>query len=415
MPCMMIKFKSDPEEQHLGEIATSSSSSELREWSHLPDLVISDVLRRLVPCLRSLSAFAATCRPWRRFFAATASTDILPRIPPLILQARRYTDRYAHVLALSSLVLDTPAVAVPMPAFRSTLLSSSRGHLVLLAEPRDAVVVVDALTGAERLSIPLPSPWIHPPCQYATLTRTRLLIFFDYAHEFVSFPFPPRGNPLPEPEWTRYPLPSEASSISAVIDFHGRVLGVTDRAELLEFFRLDGDQEAVAELLPTTGIPEDATFERWQLGPRLVVAGGRLLFLLVMTDSPEEHRMVRRLGKVVRVSVHALDAAAMRWEELDGVGEYSLLVDCAGRTAVACVDGSATGEGGGVLVPNRVYFLVSRFYYCVEHGRPPFQAFPPGADCGDRGRDSPWDSLISDQREWLASQTWVYPRLLYRC
>lgn len=37
--------------------------SELRDWSHLPDLPLRQVLQLLVPCLSSLSYFAGTCRP----------------------------------------------------------------------------------------------------------------------------------------------------------------------------------------------------------------------------------------------------------------------------------------------------------------------------------------------------------------
>ncbi|KAI4994834.1 hypothetical protein ZWY2020_034737 [Hordeum vulgare] len=61
--------------ERLGEIAATPQppvSAELRDWGHLPDLVLTDVLDRLYPCLRSLSAFAAACRPWRRFFIASA-------------------------------------------------------------------------------------------------------------------------------------------------------------------------------------------------------------------------------------------------------------------------------------------------------------------------------------------------------
>jgi hypothetical protein len=115
--------------------------------------------------------------------------------------------------------------------------------------------------------------------------------------------------------------------------------------------------------------------------------------------------------EVKKVSVHALDMAAMRWEELDDIGEYSLFVDCPGRTAVACA-----GTAGCGVVANRVYFLVSKPYYCCDHRQPPFLAFPPGSDGVPSGWGSPWHKLIEvdDDREWPPSQTWLYPRLFYR-
>ena len=370
-------------------------ASELRDWSRLADLALGDVLRRLIPCLRSISAFAATCGPWRRFFLAFAST-ILQGIPPVILSSRFWPDKTTRLLGFSPHVMRKPVVS-PLPDFRSTLLSSSRGHLILLFRPRGLLVVVDALTGAERLAIRLPSPGY--PYHYASLTPTYLLLFVS-KHAFVSLAFP---TPDPAPEWTHHRLPREASFVAAVVDFRGRGLGVTDRAQLLEF-RLDDPDQAV-ELLPTTGLPDNAAFERWQFGPRLVAAGERLLLLLIMTD-PEERGSISRLGRVQKVSVHALDMATMRWEELDDIGEYSLFVDCAGRSAVACAD-----AGGCGVVANRVYFLAS----CGYDQQTAWKAFQPGSDCTEGGWNSPWPSLISTQRQWPPSQTWVYPRLFYRC
>ena len=42
-----------------------------------------------------------------------------------------------------------------------------------------------------------------------------------------------------------------------------------------------------------------------------------------------------------KISVHALHEmpdGTMRWEEVDTLGEYSVFVDCAGRSAIACAD-----------------------------------------------------------------------------
>ena len=85
----------------------------------------------------------------------------------------------------------------------------------------------------------------------------------------------------------------------------------------------------------------------------MVAAGDRLLLLLIMTD-PEERGSISRLGRVQKVSVHALDMPRMRWVELDDIGEYSLFVPCLGRSVVACAD-----AGGCGVVANRVYFLAS--------------------------------------------------------
>uniref|UniRef100_A0A8I6XKF3 KIB1-4 beta-propeller domain-containing protein n=1 Tax=Hordeum vulgare subsp. vulgare TaxID=112509 RepID=A0A8I6XKF3_HORVV len=330
-------------------------SAELRDWGHLPDLVITDVLDRLYPCLRSLSAFAAACRPWRRFFIASAST-IVPRIPPLMLKARRYSDEPARLSGLSPAMIGDP-MAVPLPAFPAKFLSASRGHLILLKREYDGECsIIDAFTGAERLAVPLPDGFAY---HYASLTPTHLLLFDARDHKFDSLRFPTTLNP--DPEWTPHRLPRGASFISTVIDFHGRVLGITDRAELLEF-RLDVKAPCQScqsshevQLLPTTGLPnpDAATFERLWYGPRLVAAGERLLLLLIMTDPPAKDCLSWR-PRVRKVSVHALDMAAMRWGELDDIGEYSLFVDCAGRSAMACADAARCG-----VVANRVYFLVS--------------------------------------------------------
>jgi hypothetical protein len=310
-------------------------------------------------------------------------------------------------------------IPVPLPAFRGTLLSATRGYLILLVELRGArrgtLVVTDALTGVERLAMPLPRGELrwYGYYRYASVTPTHLLLFDNRHHEFAALRFPTKH---PDQEWTQHPLPRGAGSVSSVVDFHGRVLGVTDQAELLEFrVRIihPRDQYEAVQLLPTTGLPDGGAFERSEFGPRLVVAGERLLLLLLlMTDPVGRGGGVSTLRvEVKKVSVHALDMAAMRWEELDDIGEYSLFVDCPGRTAVAC-----TGTAGCGVVANRVYFLVSKPYYCCDHRQPPFLAFPPGSDGVPSGWGSPWHKLIEvdDDREWPPSQTWVYPRLFYR-
>ncbi|PAN26479.2 hypothetical protein PAHAL_5G013500 [Panicum hallii] len=388
--------------------------SELRDWGHLPDLLLGEVLQRLVPCLRSLSFFAATCRPWRRFLLASVSTLLLPRIPPLLLHPG-YGGRCAnyyfllHLHAWSPLVIrgtiTSPLAAAASPS--PTLLSSARGHLILLVRPRGLLVLVDALTGAERLSLPLPSP--HAPHHYATLTPNHLVLFVS-KHAFASLPFPP-ANPGAA-EWMHHRLPRAASFVASVVDFRGRVLGVTDRAQLLEFRCLDAaappDQEAV-QMLTATGLPEASTFESWHFGPRLVVAGERLLLLLLMTD-PAHRGATGRRAKVHKVSVHALHEmpdGTMRWEEVDTLGGYSVFVDCAGRSAIACADAAAYGEIAG----NCIYFAEMTFYrgdwQRYWRSLTPWWKWEHSTAGAGENKD------VTISRAW-PSQTWVYPRLFFQ-
>ncbi|CAO2196178.1 unnamed protein product [Urochloa humidicola] len=389
--------------------------SELRDWSHLPDLLLGEVLQRLVPCLRSLSSFASACRPWRRFLLASASTLLLPRIPPLLLKhGPGYSGSPASFLlrAWSALVIRQP-ITSPLAAAASPspfLLSSSRGLLIFLVRPRGLLVLVDALTGAERLSLPLPSP--HAPHYYATLTTTHLVLFVS-KHAFASIPFPP-ARPAAAPEWAHHRLPRAASFVASVAEFRGRVLGVTDRAQLLEFRCLAAaaspEQEEAVEMLPTTGLPDAATFERWHFGPRLVVAGDRLLLLLLMTDPA--HRGAASTGqpaKVHRVSVHALHHetadGALRWEEVDNLGGYSLFVDCAGRSAVACANAAGCGDVAG----DCIYFAEMTFYRaeCQRYWKSLSPWWKWEHSAAAENKDA---TTIS--RKW-PSQTWAYPRLFF--
>ncbi|XP_062208831.1 uncharacterized protein LOC133910451 [Phragmites australis] len=240
-----------------------------------------------------------------------------------------------------------------------------------LARPRGFLVLVDALTGAERLVLTLPSA--PTPYHYATLTSTHLLLFVS-KHAFFSLPFP---IPDPVPEWTRHRLPRAASFVASVVEFRGRVLGVTDRAQLLEF-HLDAAPDEAVQMLPTTSLPDAATFESWQFGPRLVAAGERLLLLLLMMDPDGDGRGDTRVpGWVWKVGVHALDMErGMRWEETDSIGEYSLFVDSAGRSAVACADGVGCGvevEGGGIYFAEKWGRSASEVCYWYSH-RPGWQA-----------------------------------------
>ncbi|KAL6649326.1 hypothetical protein ACP70R_013550 [Stipagrostis hirtigluma subsp. patula] len=373
-----------------------ADSSEFRDWSHLPDLPLSEVLGRLVPCLPSLAVFAATCRRWRRFLLASASTLILPRIPPLLLHRDQSKADQNLLHAFSRGVIRKP-VTSPTAASPSTLLSSSRGHLIFLARPRGLLLLVDAFTGVERFALPLPSP--HYPHHYATLTATRLLLFVS-KHAFVSlpFPFPP---PDSVPEWTHHRLPRAASFVASVVEFRGRVLGVTDRAQLLEFRLGAASPDEEVQLLPAAGLPDAAAFESWHFGPRLVAAGERLLLLLLRT-SPEGSGGMRQPSWVWKVGVYALvdKAEGTRWEETDNLGGYSVFVDRAGRSAVACADAGGCGAEG-----NRVYFA-ERWYH--EGSQRLWKWFRPGEG---------WEGDERDQGLYvigrMPTQAWVYPRLFF--
>ncbi|CAM0871311.1 unnamed protein product [Alopecurus aequalis] len=344
---------------------------EFRDWANLPDLPLEEVLWGLVPCVRSVSAFAATCRPWRRLLRASAAGVVRPRVPPLILLLRPAP----RLTPFSPLVAPQPIpYRLAVPAEGSTLLSASRGHLALLR--RNSLHLIDALTGAERRAFQLPSP--HFPYHYAALSPTRLLLFHS-KHAFFSLPFPGPDH-HPHPEWTKHDLPRVASYVTTVLEFHGRILGLTDRAQMLEFLHLDGDQAAV-HMLPTAGLPPATTFDRSHLGPHLVAAGERLLLVLFMKLAPRVHR----------VAVHVLDSARMTWEEVDDIGAYTVFVDCAGRSAVACVDVGCCG-----VEENRVYVLLPncRTWKAVKPGRaaPLNQPMP----------HPPWPSAVS-----------VYPPLFF--
>ncbi|CAL4959365.1 unnamed protein product [Urochloa decumbens] len=392
--------------------------SELRDWSHLPDLILREVLQRLVPCLRSLSAFAGACRPWRRFLLASASTLLLPRIPPLLLKHERCyfggSPGSFLLRAWSALVIRQPITSPLAAAAASTsasLLSSSRGLLIFLVRPRGLLVLVDALTGAERLSLPLPSP--HAPHHYAALTTTHLVLFVS-KHAFASIPFPPAAAAAPD--WAHHRLPRAASFVASITEFRGRVLGVTDRAQLLEFRCLAAaaapapEEEAAVEMLPATGLPDAATFESWHFGPRLVVAGDRLLLLLLMTDPAHRGSATGRPVKVHRVSVHALhetpDGAMRRWEEVDNLGGYSVFVDCAGRSAVACADAAGCGDVAG----NCIYFAEMTFHreYCQRYwmSLSPWWKWEHSAAAENK-------DAATISRKW-PSQTWAYPRLFFQ-
>ncbi|KAM0917037.1 hypothetical protein ACQ4PT_009777 [Festuca glaucescens] len=371
-----------------------------RDWANLPELPLAEVLRGLLPCLRSIYAFAATCHPWRLLLRAIAASLVRPRIPPLQLLYPAL-----RLAPFSPLVAPQPIpYRLPVPAEGSTFLSASRGHLILLRRgSSNSLHLVDALAGAERGALQLPSP--HFPYHYAALSPSHLLLFHS-KHAFFSLPFP--MHPIPNnarPDWTKHTLPRAASFVTTVLEFRGRVLGLTDRAQILEF-HLGSTQSSgntppnqTARMLPISGLPEATTFDRSHFGPHLVAAGDRLLLVLFMLQPKLGYLShVHRLNKI---SVYVLDSAQMMWEEVDNIGPYTLFVDCAGRSAVACVD---VGNCG--VEENRVYVA-------VPNCRAWRKANPPGWKVSLNGEGGGLFSREPMVRPPLPSPISVYPPLFF--
>ena len=99
-------------------------------------------------------------------------------------------------------------------------------------------------------------------------------------------------------------------------------------------------------MLTATGLSEASTFDSWNFGPRLVVA---------CCWSLRTHEM----HKVSMHALHEMPDGTMRWEEVDTLGEYSVFVDCAGRSAIACADAAGCGDVAG----NCIYFAEMTFYH----------------------------------------------------
>ncbi|TKW41062.1 hypothetical protein SEVIR_1G289300v4 [Setaria viridis] len=373
---------------------------EFRDWGNLPELPLSEVLRRVLPCLRSVYAFAAVCRPWRRLLRASAANLLRPGMPPFLLNP---FPRSRAVGAFSQRVLERPLpYRADLAAEGAILLSASRGHLLLLpcrglseGEPR--IIIIDALTGADRREIVLPSPRF--ACHYAALLPTHLLVFHS-KHAFFSLPFP---DPNPDtsssgPHWTKHSLPRPASFVTGILEFRGRVLGLTDRAQLLEFRLCASPQGHTVQMLPAAGLPDATTFDRWHFGPRLVAAGDRLLLVLFKLE-PKSGSLYQDRREVKKVAIYGLDMARMRWEEVENIGAYSIFVDCAGKSAAACMDVGSCG-----VEENRVYVVAT--------GRR-WRSFPPGweAPLGD-ANNGPFSRFAMGRQPW-PSKIWVYPPLFF--
>uniref|UniRef100_A0A0D9VJU2 KIB1-4 beta-propeller domain-containing protein n=1 Tax=Leersia perrieri TaxID=77586 RepID=A0A0D9VJU2_9ORYZ len=367
-------------------------SPEFRDWANLPELPLSEVLRGLLPCLRSVHAFAAACRPWRRLLRDSTAELVRPRVPPLLLRCPAY-----HVVPFSPLVAAAPPFSrsYRLPPSDCVLLSASRGYLVLLRRsPFHSLHLVDALTGGMRHALPLPSP--HLAYHYAALAPHSRLLLFHSKHAFFSLPV---GDDRRR-DWIKHSLPRAASFVRSIIEFRGRVLGLTDRAQLLEFHLDANPPNKSAQMLPAAGLPDATTFDRWHFGPHLVAAGDRLLLVLfVLSPKLGVGVFQARLG-VKKVGVYALDMAKMRWEEVENIGAYSLFVDCAGRSTAACVDAGNCG-----VEENRIYIAAPGF-----HG---WYACPPGLEVPLGGQGHGPLSIQATKRPPWPSQIWIYPRLFF--
>ncbi|KAG2653230.1 uncharacterized protein LOC120656902 [Panicum virgatum] len=386
-----------PPEARPPAAAAVPAMPEFRDWGGLPELPLSEVLRRLLPCLRSIYAFAAVCRPWRLLLRACAADLLRPGLPPLLLNPRS-----SVVSAFYKLVLAQPlAYRTDLRAEGAVLLSASRGHLLLRPRgPSARIIIIDAFTGAERREITLPSPRF--ACHHAALSPTHLLVFHS-KHAFFSLPFPnPNPNPSSSsPHWTKHTLPRSASFVTGVLEFRGRFLGLTDRAQLLEFRLCTSPQGQgqTVQMLPAAGLPDATTFDRWHFGPRLVAAGDRLLLVLFMLE-PKSPSLFQNTRGVTKVAVYGLDMTQMRWEEVENIGAYSLFVDCASKSAAACIGVRSCG-----VEENRVYVVAPG---C------PWRSFPPGWEASlDNANNELFSRRAMMDRHPWPSNIWVYPQLFF--
>ncbi|CAN6280305.1 unnamed protein product [Urochloa humidicola] len=392
-----------PPEEIEAETETGAMPA-FRDWAGLSELPLSEVLRRLLPCLRSVHAFAAVCRPWRRLLRASAADLLRPGTPPLLLNPRSCR---VGAFSRSRLVLARPLpYRADLPAEGAVLLAASRGRLLLLPRRRDTssqgearLAIIDALTGADRREISLPSPRF--AYHYAALLPAHLLVFHS-KHAFFSLPFPDPSpnNPTSSsaPRWTKHSVPRSASFVTGVLEFRGRVLGLTDRAQLLEFSICASPQGQTVRILPAAGLPDATAFDRWYFGPRLIAAGDRLLLVLFMLEPKGSGPLLRRRG-VNKVAVYELDMARMRWEEVDNIGAYSLFVDCAGKSAAACTDVGSCG-----VEENRIYVVGPGCSW--KSFSPGWEATPVDANNELFGRRA------MERKPW-PSNIWVYPQLFF--
>jgi hypothetical protein len=226
---------------------------EFRDWGGLPEFPLSDVLCRLLPSLRSIYAFVATCQPWRRLLRASAADLLSPGLPPLLLDPRsRVVVPFCQDVLAQEL-----AYRADLTAEGVILASVSHGHHLLLrrhrrgaSESEARLVIIDALTGAERGEVTLPSPLF--AYHYTALSASHLLVFHS-KHAFFSTPFPNPSSPS-GPGWTKHSLPRFSSFVTGVLEFRGRVLSLTDRAQLLEL-RLGGSPQSQSiQILPAAGL-----------------------------------------------------------------------------------------------------------------------------------------------------------------
>ncbi|CAL5054880.1 unnamed protein product [Urochloa decumbens] len=402
MPTPFLPMKpSEESETETPPAAVLAAMPAFRDWAGLSELPLSEVLRRLLPCLRSIHAFAAVCRPWRRLLRASAASLLRPGVPPLLLNPRSgCVTAFAHSRNLLARPL---AYRADLSSEGAILLSASRGYLLLLprrgpsSQGETRIIIVDAFTGAHRREITLPSPRF--AYHYAALLPAHLLVFHS-KHAFFSLPFPdPNPNPSSSgPRWTKHNLPRSASFVTGVVEFRSRVLGLTNLAQLLEFRLCASPQGQTVRILPATGLPDATTFDQWHFGPCLIAAGDRLLLVLFMLEPRSGSLLECRRG-VNKVAVYGLDMARMRWEEVDNIGAYSLFVDYASKSAAACTDVGSCG-----VEENRIYVAAPGCSW---------RSFPPGWEATPVDANSELFSRSAMERKPWPSNIWVYPQLFF--
>jgi hypothetical protein len=115
---------------------------------------------------------------------------------------------------------------------------------------------------------------------------------------------------------------------------------------------------------------------------------------------PKSAASLQNKRGVKKVAVYGLDMAQMRWEEVENIGAYSLFVDCASRSAAACIDVRRCG-----VEENRVYVVAPG---C------PRRSFPPGWEAAPGVADNYLFSgrAMTDRQPW-PSNIWVYPQLFF--
>uniref|UniRef100_M8BF56 Lipoxygenase n=1 Tax=Aegilops tauschii TaxID=37682 RepID=M8BF56_AEGTA len=205
-----------------GPVSGEISSAYYRNhWRFDLEGLPADLLRRHVPSTVTLQL---------RMICTMVITDILifsgewPWRTPHSLTASGFSSRIT-LMQTTGFCCGPPLATGWSPTFSSTTQTPARSSPTTSSRSDQSKAAFDLEWPAWAPASEL-RDWSQHPDQ------THLL--FVSKHAFLSLPF---TTPDPAPEWTHHRLPREASVVTAVIDFRGRILGIADRAELLEFVR----------------------------------------------------------------------------------------------------------------------------------------------------------------------------------